>query len=314
MVCQEITKKTEKKRNAVWTEVWKHRYLYLLLIPGIIYFLLFRYYPIAWLGISFQDYKLLKGIGGSEWIGFQNYIDFFTSPDCWMIIKNTLVLSIYSICFDFPTAIVFALLLNEVKNMAFKKTLQTVTYLPHFISIVVLVGLINTMCSSVPPGPVYKLLQGFTGGRPLLGEEAYFRTLYTASSIWKNTGWNAIIYLAALSSIDPTFYEAAVVDGAGKFRQLIHITIPSIMGTVVTMLIIRIGNIMTLGFEKAFLMGTDSTRQVSEIIQTYVYKRGLGDADYSYATAVSLFNSIIGFLLVLGANKFSKKVSEHSLW
>ena len=276
MVCQEITKK-EKKRRAVWTEVWKHRYLYLLLIPGIIYFLLFRYYPIAWLSISFQDYKLLKGIGGSEWIGLQNYIDFFKSPDCWMIIKNTLVLSIYSICFDFPTAIIFALLLNEVKNMAFKKVLQTVTYLPHFISIVIVVGLINTMCSSIPPGPVYKLLEGVTGGKPLLGQEAYFRTIYTVSSIWKNTGWNAIVYLAALSSIDPTFYEAAVVDGAGKFRQLIHITIPSIMGTVVMMLIIRIGNIMTLGFEKAFLLGTDSTRQVSEIIQTYVYKRGLGD-------------------------------------
>lgn len=205
-------------------------------------------------------------------------------------------------------------LLNEIRNVHFKKTIQTVTYLPHFISTVVLVGMINTMLSSLPPGAIYKLVSVFNGGKALLAEEAYFRTIYTGSSIWQQTGWNAIVYLAALSSIDPTYYEAAIVDGAGRMRQLVHITIPCIMGTVVMMLIIKIGNIMTLGFEKAYLMQADTTRQVSEIISTYVYKRGLADKDYSYATAVGLFNSLIGFIMVIAANKFSKRVSEYGLW
>lgn len=304
-----------KKHGRLRAEIWKHRYLYILLLPGLIYFVLFRYYPIAWLSISFQDFKLLKGMSGSEWIGLKNYIDFFKNPDCWMIIKNTLVLNLYSIIFEFPMSVIFALFLNEVRNARFKKTIQTITYLPHFISTVVLVGMINTMLSSVPPGAVFKLLSFFTGdGKSILGEEAYFRTIYTTSSIWQQTGWNAIVYLAALSSIDPTYYEAGIVDGAGRFRQLIHITIPCIMGTVVTMFIIKIGHIMTIGFEKAYLMQTDTTRQVSEIISTYVYKRGLADKDYSYATAVGLLNSVIGFILVIVANKLSRRVSEYSLW
>lgn len=307
--------KPNKKRNELWTRIWKNRYLYLLLLPGIIYFILFKYYPIAWLSISFQDFKLLKGMSGSEWVGFKNFIDFFQNRDCWMIIRNTLVLNLYSIIFEFPMTIIFALLLNEVKNARLKKTIQTITYLPHFISTVVLVGMINTMLSSVPPGAVYKLINVFTGrGVSILGEEAYFRPIYVLSSIWQQTGWNAIVYLAALSAIDPTYYEAAIVDGAGRFRQLVHITIPCIMGTVVTMFIIKIGHIMTLGFEKAYLLQTSTTRQVSEIISTYVYKRGMADKDYSYATAVGLFNSVIGFIMVIMANKFSRRVSEHSLW
>ena len=304
----------KKNNGKLWSEIWKHRYLYLMLLPGIICFILFRYYPIAWLGISFQDYKLLKGMSGSEWVGFKNYIDFFNNPNCWMIIKNTLVLNLYSIIFEFPMSIIFALFLNEVRNARLKKTIQTVTYLPHFISTVVLVGMINTMLSTVPPGAIYKIVAFFSGETSILAEEAFFRTIYTGSSIWQQTGWNAIVYLAALSSIDPTYYEAAIVDGAGRIRQLLHITIPCIMGTVVLMLIIKIGNIMTVGFEKAYLMQTDTTRQVSEIISTYVYKRGLADKDYSYATAVGLFNSLIGFILVILANKFSRRVSEYGLW
>ncbi len=307
--------KSTFKRKKLLSEIEKHKYLYLLLLPGIIYFVIFKYLPILWLGISFQDYKLLKGIGGSEWVGLKNYIEFFSNPDCWLIIRNTLILNFYSIIFEFPSAVIFALILNEVKNVKFKKTIQTVTYLPHFISTVVLVGMLNTMLSSAPPGIVYKLVSPLLGkGGTLLGEEAYFRTIYTVSSIWQQTGWNAIIYLAALSGIDPTYYEAAVVDGAGRFKQMIHITLPCIMGTVVIMFIMKIGNIMTVGFEKAYLMQTDSTRQVSEIISTYVYKRGLAGKDYSYATAVGLFNSVIGFILVIVANNISKRVSENSLW
>lgn len=304
-----------KREESLRTRIWKHRYLYILLTPGIIYFILFKYLPIAWLAISFQDYKLLKGMGGSEWVGLRNYIDFFSSPDSRLIIKNTLVLNIYGLLFEFPSAIIFALVLNEVKNIKFKKIVQTVTHLPHFISTVVLVGLINTMLSAVPPGAVYRLIAGITGvSDSILGEESYFRSIYILSGIWQQTGWNAIIYLAALSAIDPTYYEAAMVDGAGRLKQTIHITLPCISGTIVMMLIIKIGNIMTVGFEKAYLLQTDTTRQVSEIISTYVYKRGLTDKDYSYATAVGLFNSVIGFILVIAANKVSRHVSESSLW
>ena len=302
-----------KKR--LFSEIWKHRYLYVLLIPGIIYFTLFKYFPMAWLGISFQDFKLLKGISGSEWIGLKNFQDFFANPDCWMIIKNTLVLNIYSIIFEFPMAVIFALFLNEARADKVKKTIQTVSYLPHFISTVVLVGLINSMVSSLPPGPVYKLIASITGtSTSVLGEERFFRSIYTISSIWQQTGWSAIVYIAALSDIDPTYYEAATVDGAGRLRQVVHITIPCILSTVVMMLIIKVGNIMTIGFEKAYLMQTDTTRGVSEIISTYVYKRGMQDSDYSFATAVSLFNSTIGFVLVILCNKLSRRVSDYSMW
>ena len=303
------------RRKTKCGSIKKEKYLYLLLLPGLVYFVLFKYFPIAWLGISFQDFKLLKGISGSEFVGLKNFKDFFTSPDCWMIIKNTLILNCYSILFEFPTTVLFALFINEVRAAKFKKTVQTISYLPHFISTVVLVGLINSMVSSLPPGPVYKLIAAFTGTESsILGNESYFRSIYTVSSIWQQTGWSAIVYIAALSDIDPTYYEAATVDGAGRLRQLIHITIPCIMNTVIMMLIIKVGNIMTVGFEKAYLMQSDTTRQVSEIISTYVYKRGMGDNDYSYATAVSLFNSTIGFILVVVCNKLSRRVSEYSMW
>lgn len=308
---------TEKRKTSLRTEIWRCRYMYLLLIPGILYFVLFRYLPIAWLGISFQDFKLLKGITGSEFVGFSNYLEFFKSPDFWMLIKNTLILNLYSIIFEFPAVIIFALIVNEVRNTKFKKIFQTVSYLPHFISTVVLVGMINTMLSSVPPGSIYKFIYTITGGNitTIIGQEKFFRLIYVLSSIWQQTGWSAIVYLAALAGIDPTYYEAAIVDGASRFRQMIHITLPCIMNTIIMMLIVKIGNIMTLGVDKAYLMGTDATRQVSEIISTYVYKRGMINHDYSYSTAVGLFNSLIGLVLVVFANKVSKKVSDYGgLW
>lgn len=303
------------KRKSLLSEIWKHRYLYILLLPGLLYFTLFKYFPIAWLGIAFQDFKLMKGITGSEFVGLKHFYDFFSSPDCWMVIKNTIVLNLYSIVFDFPTAIIFALFVNEVRAVRFKKTIQTISYLPHFISTVVLVGLINSMLSSLPPGPVFKLVSMFTGtNTSILGNESFFRPVYTISTIWKQTGWNAIIYIAALANIDPTYYEAATVDGAGRLRQLIHITIPCISTTIIMMLIIKVGQIMTVGFEKAYLMGSDTTRQVSEIISTYTYKRGMADGDYSYATAVGLFNSTIGLILTIIFNRLSRRVSEYSMW
>ncbi len=308
-------RKRSKHTAELWVQIKNAKFLYLLMIPGMLYFILFRYLPMGWLLISFQDYKLLKGLSGSKWIGLENFIQFFSNPDCWMIIKNTLLLNIYNIIFAFPAAIIFALLLNEVRGLKLKKMIQTVSYLPHFISTVVLVGLIQSMLSSVPAGPLYKMITSITGETgSILAVEKYFRTIFVGSEIWQETGWNAVIYIAALAGIDPTYYEAAVIDGASRLERLVYITIPAIMNTVFIMLIIKIGAIMTLGVDKAYLLQSDATRQVSEVIATYVYKKGLQGNQFGYATAVSVFNSVIGLILVISANKLSKKYSENSLW
>lgn len=303
------------KKTNLWVQVRNAKFLYLLLLPGIIYFILFKYLPMGWLIISFQDYKLLKGIRGSEWIGLKHFIDFFSSMDCWMIIKNTIIINVYNLIFAFPVSVIFALLLNEVKRLKVKKTIQTISYLPHFISTVVMVGLIQTMFSSAPAGPLYKLFSSITGSTgSILSNADYFRGIFVGSTIWQQTGWNSIVFIAALSGIDPTYYEAAIVDGASRIQQLVYITIPSILNTVFMMLIIQIGKIMSLGVDKAYLLQTDTTRQVSEVISTYVYKKGMQGSQYSYSTAVSVFNSIIGLILVVAANKLSKKFSQSGLW
>lgn len=307
--------KRMQNKTSLWVQIRNARFLYLLLVPGFLYFILFKYLPMGWLVISFQDYKLLKGIEGSKWIGFKNFMDFFQNPDCWMIIKNTLVLNIYSLIFAFPVTVIFALFLNEVRRLKVKKMVQTISYLPHFISTVVLVGLINSMLSSMPAGPLYKMITYLTGDTgSILANEKYFRAIYVGSGIWQQTGWNAIVYIAALAGIDPTYYEAALVDGANRIQQAIYITIPSILNTVFMMLIIQIGKIMTVGVDKAYLLQTDTTRQVSEVISTYVYKKGLQGSQFGYATAVSVFNSVIGLILVVSANKLSKKFSDSGLW
>ncbi len=312
-----MKKNTNSSKTAagLWMRIKNAKFLYLLMLPGVLYFTLFRYLPMGWLLISFQDYKLLKGMSGSKWIGLDNFIQFFSNPDCWMIIKNTLLLNIYNIIFAFPAAIIFALFLNEVRGLKIKKMIQTVSYLPHFISTVVLVGLVQSMLSSVPAGPLYKMITSITGETgSILAIEKYFRTIFVGSEIWQETGWNAVIYIAALAGIDPTYYEAAVIDGASRLQRLFYITIPAIMNTVFIMLIIKIGAIMTLGVDKAYLLQSDATRQVSEVIATYVYKKGLQGNQFGYATAVSVFNSVIGLILVITANKLSKKYSENSLW
>ena len=285
------------------------------MLPGILNFILFKYLPMGLLVISFQDYKLLKGIRGSEWVGFKNFIDFFSGIDCWMIIKNTIVLNLLNLSIAFPASVIFALLLNEVRRLKFKKVIQTISYLPHFISTVIMVGLIHTMFSSAPEGPLYTIFStifGSTGS--ILSNASYFRGIFVGSAIWQQTGWNSIVFIAALAAIDPTYYEAAIVDGANRIQQMFYITIPSIMNTVFMMLIIKIGQIMTIGVDKAYLLQTDTTRNVSEIISTYVYKKGLQGNQYGYATAVSVFNSVIGLVLVIGANKLSKKFSQSGLW
>jgi len=295
-------------------KLWKFRHLYLLLLPVLVYFALFRYWPLWWLTISFKDYRLYEGFAASPWVGLRNYIRFFSSRDFVMVLSNTLLINLYALVLAFPMPIVFALLLNELQRFRFKRVVQSISYLPHFVSTVVAVGLIVSFLSP-STGPLNNILQRF-GIAPVffMAKAKYFRTIYVVSEIWQHMGWQAVVYLAALATVDLELYEAAVVDGAGRWKQLVHVTIPSIASTIVVMFVLRIGYIMTVGFEKIYLMSNPMIRQVSEVISTYVYRRGLLNGDYSFATAVGLFNSLVALLFISVANGISRKVSDISVW
>jgi putative aldouronate transport system permease protein len=294
-----------------WKKSWE---LYLLLLPGLIYFILFCYIPMYGVQLAFKDYIATKGITGSPWVGFTNFNRFFNSYQFKQLLKNTLGLSLYQLAAGFPLPIVLALLLNQVRSSKFKKLVQTVTYAPHFISIVVLVSLVNIF-SSVNGGLFNGIVKLF-GHEPILftGTEAYFNDIYVWSGVWQNAGWNAIIYLAALSSVSPDLHEAAIVDGANKLKRIWHIDIPSILPTAIILLILNFGQIMSLGFEKAYLMQNSLNIGSSEIISTYVYKIGILNAQYGFATAVGLFNSLINFTLLLTVNKITNKLGHSGLW
>jgi putative aldouronate transport system permease protein len=297
-----------KKR---WNKSWE---LYLLLIPGLIYFILFCYVPIYGVQLAFKDYIATKGIGGSPWVGVVNFNRFFNSYQFKQLLKNTLGLSLYQLSAGFPLPIILALLLNQVRGSKFKKLVQTATYAPHFISLVVIVSLVNIFFS-VHGGLVNEIVKLF-GGEPILftGTEAYFNDIYVWSGVWQNMGWNAIIYLAALSSVSPDLHEAAIVDGANKLKRIWHIDIPSILPTAIILLILNFGQVMSLGFEKAYLMQNSLNIGSSEIISTYVYKIGILNAQYGFATAVGLFNSFINFALLLMVNKTANKLGHSGLW
>jgi len=293
--------------------MWKYRQIYLLLLPALIYVLLFAYAPMYGIQIAFKNYKGAWGIWDSPWIGFKHFKDFFEGYYFWRLLKNTLFLSLYSLVVGFPIPIIVALILNET-GARFKKTAQTILYAPHFISTVVLCGMIVTMFSK-ESGVINTLLEMLGMERIyFMGEPKAFRHLYTWSGIWQGMGWNAIIYIAALSSVDPSLHEAASIDGASRMQRIIHINIPTIMPTIIITLIMRLGQIASVGHEKAFLLQNSLNVEMSEIISTYVYKRGVVSADYSFGTAVGLFNNIINISLVLLANQISKKVSETSLF
>lgn len=287
--------------------------LYLLVLPVIIFYAVFMYKPMYGALIAFQDYTPARGMGGSEWIGFENFTRFFTGPYFGRLMRNTILLSAYSIIFGFPAPIILALLLNEVKHKKFKNLSQTVTYLPHFISLVVACGMLKDFCLSTG---LFNDIVAFFGGtrEPLLQNPDYFRTIYTVSSIWQEIGWGSIIYLSALSGVDSQLYEAASIDGAGKWKQLINVTLPSIMPTIIIMLILRMGSLMSLGYEKTILLYNPSTYETADIISSYVYRSGLIEQDWSYSTAIGLFNSVINCVLLVITNQVSKKTTESSLW
>lgn len=290
------------------------KYLMMLVAPAVICLALFYYFPMYGLIISFKDYKPFIGLWESDWVGFDNFVRFFNYKYAWRMIKNTFLLSFWNLLWGFPAPIILALILNECQNMKFKKFVQTVSYMPHFFSTVIIVGLL-TMMLSPSSGLITKALENIgIDNINLLADARYFRTIYIASGIWQQLGWGAIVYLAALTNIDPQLYEAAVVDGAGKWRCLWSITLPSIIPTIITMFLLRMGSIFNVGFEKAFLLQTPATYETSEIISTYVYLQGLMNNSYSYGAAVGLFNSLVSLALVIISNYVAKTVSETSLW
>lgn len=286
---------------------------YLLLIPAILFYLLFCYKPMYGVIIAFKNFSPGKGIVASEWVGLKHFLSFFKSYYFGRLLRNTLTISLSSLIFGFPMPIIFALLLNEVHNSKFKRTIQTVTYMPHFISLVVMCSLIRLFVADT--GIIVQLMAKFGFGPvALLSKKEYFVPIYVLSGIWQGFGWDSIIYLSALTAIDPGLYEAATIDGANRWKQTIHVTLPGIMGTVIILLILRMGSIMSVGYEKIILLYNESIYETSDVISTFVYRMGLGKAQYSYSTAVGLFNSVINFIIVYTFNKISRKVSEVSLW
>ena len=305
--------------RAVRRDIKMNWQIYLLAIPILAYFIVFNYIPMAGLAMAFQAYDMKKGfIGpGIDWVGFKWFAEFVSGPFFWRTFRNTFLISFYSLLFSFPMPVIFALMLNEVKNTYFKKTIQTMSYLPYFISMVVICGLIKDFCEV--GGMLSTLVQslGAYGGvaTSLLEKKELFRVIYVGSDIWQGIGFGSIIYLAALSSIDQELYEAAVIDGAGRWKQTWHITLPGIAPTIIIMLIMRMGSLFSVGFEKIILLYNDLTMEVADVISSYVYRVGSQvSARYDYSTAVGLFNSVINFALLIITNAISRKVSETSLF
>lgn len=287
--------------------------LYLIVLPVLVFYALFCYKPMYGALIAFQNYKPALGFTGSEWVGLEQFQRFFSSPFFVRLLKNTLILSFELLIFGFPAPIILALLINEVKNKPFKKTVQTLTYLPHFISIIVVAGMITDF--SMTTGLFNDIIAFFGGERaPLLQDPNLYRKIYVASDIWQGVGWGSIIYLSALSGVDAQLYEAASLDGAGRFQKLWNVTLPGIMPTIITMLILRIGQMMSIGYEKTILLYTPATYDTADIISSYTYRVGLLEQSWSYSTAIGLFNSVINLILLLLANKLSRKLADTSLW
>lgn len=302
-----------KKKAEFRNKIWRHRQLYLLMLPAFVYVLVFCYGPMYGLQIAFKNYRMSLGVFESPWIGFKHFESFFKSYSFWSLMKNTFGVSLYSILVGFPIPIIVALILNELKG-SYKKTVQTVLYAPHFISTVVIVAMMMNMFSP-SSGVVNHLLNSLGFERIyFFGKPEYFRHLYVWSGVWQSMGWSAIVYIAALSGVDPCLHEAASIDGASRMQRIIKINLPCILPTIIIMLILQMGKIASVGYEKVFLMQTDLNLDTSEVISTFVYKRGIVNSNYSFSAAVGLFNNIINVTMLLVTNKISKKVSETSLF
>jgi len=301
-------------RETVRRDFRANRLVYLLAVPVLAYYVLFHYLPMYGAIIAFKDFSPGQGILGSPWVGLANFKSFFQSFYFLRVTRNTLLISLYSLIFGFPAPIILALLFNEVRRESFKKVAQTLSYLPHFISTIVVCGMIVDFTAR--DGVITQLVVLLTRGAStnLLTRPELFRPIYIASEVWQQTGWGAIIYLAALAGINAELYEAAVIDGAGRWRQTWHITLPGILPIIVIMLILRIGGMMEVGYEKIILLYSPPTYETADVISTFVYRKGLLNSDYSFSTAVGLFNSLLSFILLITANQLSRRVNETSLW
>ena len=288
--------------------------LYALLLPMVVWYVLFLYKPMYGLQIAFKNFSLFRGIHGSEWVGLANFTEFMSSPYFWRNLKNTFLISFYSLVIGFPIPIILALMFNEVRHAGFKKFTQTVTYLPHFISIVVVAGIVTNFLA--PSSGVINVIISKLGFDKVyfLTQPQWFRTIFIGTNIWKEAGFGSIVYLAALSGISPALYEASRIDGANRWQQIIHITLPGILPTIVIMLVIRIGKLLEVGYEMIILLYQPSTYETADVLSTYIYRVGIQGARYDMATAVGLFNAVIAFVLVFTANRISRKLTETSLW
>lgn len=290
-----------------------NKFLYLMMVPVIAYYVIFHYAPMYGALIAFKEYSPMKGILGSDWVGLKHFYDFFNSYYFWRILKNTVIISLYSLLFEFPAPIILALLINEVRSKSFKRVAQTITYMPYFISLVVICGIITDFTNA--DGIINSLFTYFGyDGQAMLQKPELFRPIYILSEIWQRIGWESIIYIAALMSIDVEQYEAARMDGASRLKQMFYITLPGILPTISIMLILRMGNLLNVGFEKIILLYNPITYETADVISSFVYRKGLLEFGWSYSSAVGLFNSVINLALLVTANYVSRRVNKNSLW
>lgn len=308
----------EKKKKSfivrLWDNMRRHPLLYLMAVPVILYYLVYHYYPMYGALIAFEDYAPMKGMMGSKFVGLKHFKEFLEDPYFFRTMRNTLMINVQMLVFAFPFPIIFAILLNELNLKKFRSMMQTVTYMPHFISTVVICGLVLDFCSS--SGVITSIVCSITGMEPtnLMSKPSFFQPIYVLMMIWQEFGWDSIIYYAAITSIDQELYEAATMDGAGRIRRMLHITLPGISSTIIMLLILRIGSLMSLGWDRIILLYNPMIYETSDVISTYVYRRGLLNFEYSFASAVGLFNSAINFVLLIGANALSRKLNDTSLW
>ena len=304
-----------KKRNKTLILMKRNWILYLFLVPAVVYIAVFMYAPMYGLVIAFKDFSASKGIMGSPWVGTKWFSTFFNAPRFWQILKNTLALSVYSLVVGFPLPVILALIINGIGNTRAKKFRQTVTYMPYFISTVVLVGMMSVLFS--PRSGIVNTLLSYLGGSGdtfFMGESKFFRHMYVWSGVWQSTGWNSIIYIAALTGVSQELHEAAKIDGANKLQRILNVDLPAIMPTMVILLIMNCGSILSVGYEKVYLLQNDLNTPVSEVISTYIYKMGLQQQRFSYSTAIGLFNNVINFIILITVNKVSKKISGMGLF
>lgn len=305
---------THGQQPTVWRRLVRDRWLYVLVLPGVLYFFIFKLMPMFGISIAFQKFNPYLGFINSPWVGFKNFTDFFDNPDFGRLLINTLWISLLNIIFYFPAPIILSLLLNEVRKSRYKRTVQTLVYIPHFLSWVIVYSIFYMMFTT-DGGIINLLIEKFGGDKiAFLSDKSWFRPMIIVQSIWKETGWGTIIFLAALASVDIQQYEAAVVDGAGRLRQLWHITLPSIKGTIIILLILRMGSVLNTGFEQIYLMSNSVNRQVSQVFDTYVYEIGITRGSFSFATAVNLFKSVIGIVLVYSTNYIAKRAGEATVF